>query len=178
MSDNIALIRFSTGWARDGISEDGLPSYRPTIKITKSIPPNTEIHREVEPGEIEEFPGPYELFLKTEGARMIDVTERGFPLSMWPVITPPVFMMLTARDINTVEQLAAMPIRPEQPAEIREVAERARQMIGLMANLGKFEAQLREMTGQRDVLADQVKELSASLSAANALINTLKMKVA
>ncbi len=155
-----------------------MPRYRETVRIIKSVPPYTEIEREAEPIDFEENPGPYQLFLKEAAARGQTPGERGFPLALWPVVSPAMFKMLSARDVYTVEQLAAIGTRPDMPGEFRELVDRAKQMIALSANLGKFEDQLRDMTAQRDVLAEQVKELQASLSAANSLINTLKMTAA
>jgi hypothetical protein len=173
-----ALVRFVPGWAADGISDDGMPRFRETVRIIKSVPPYTEIEREATPSDFEENPGPYQLFLREQEGREMKPGERGFPLALWPVIGPAMFRMLSARNILTVEQLAALVASPDMPGEFREVANRAKQMLAMSDNLGKFEGQLRDMTEQRDVLVEQVKELQASLSAANALVNTLKLKVA
>jgi hypothetical protein len=176
-----ALIRFKPGWAEDGIGEDGLPRYRETVRIVKSVPPHTQVEYEATEQDFEDFPGPYQLFLKEEGARLQRPGERGFPLALWPVVSPAHFKMLADRDITTVEQLAKLTARgadPNMPGEIKELAKRAKDMLDLSENLGKFEAIIRDLTGQRDELVAQVKELQASLSAANALVNTLKMRVA
>lgn len=173
-----ALVRFTAGWALDGVSEDGLPRYRETVRVIKSVPPYTEIEREATQLDFDENHAPYQLFLKEQGARQMQPGERGFPLAMWPVINPAMFKMLADRDILTVEQLAAIAHRNDMPGEFKELADRAKQMLALSDNLGKYEAMLRDVTSQRDVLAEQVKELQSSLSAANALINTLKMKAA
>lgn len=178
--DNIALIRFKEGWAEDGVSEDGLPRYRPTVRIVKSVPPLTQVEYEATERDFEEYPGPYQLFQKEIEARAIEPSQHGFPLALWPVISPAMFKLLTMRDIVTVEQLAKFAGRRDGsvPGNIVEVADRAKQMIALSANLGKFEAQLLDKDRQLEAYAEQVKELQASLSAANALVNTLKMKVA
>ena len=66
------------------------------------------------------------------------------------------------------------------PERTRKVPSRdsAKAMIAMSANVGKFEAMVRDRDAQIDVLKEQVKELSASLSASNALVNNLKMRVA
>lgn len=176
-----ALVRFKSGWAEDGVGEDGLPRYRETIRIVKSVPPLTQVEYEATDRDFDENPGPYQLFLKEEGARLQHPSEAGFPLALWPVISPAMFRMLAARDINTVEQLAKLAGRgsdPNMPGEFKEVADRAKTMIEMSADLGKFEAKIRDITGQRDALVEQVNELKATVSAQNSMINTLKMKVA
>lgn len=173
-----ALVRFAAGWAQDGISEDGLPRYRETIRVTKSVPPYTEIEREATDEDIEENPMPYQMFLREQGARLQQPEEGGFPLALWPVINPAQFKMLSDREIFTIEALAKLAGRtndPHMPGEIKEIAERAKQMIQLSKNLGKFEAMLLDRDGQIAALLEQNKELSATISAQNSLINTLKM---
>jgi len=173
-----ALVRFNAGWAADGVSDDGLPRYRETIRITKSVPPYTEIEREATEQDFEENPGPYDLFKREQAGKGMKPGERGFPLALWPVINPAMFRMLTARDITTVEQLAAQANRTDMPGEFREVAKRAQQMLAMSENLGKYEAIIRDLTGQREALQEQVKELNATVSAQNALIGTLKARAA
>ena len=173
-----ALIRFVEGWAEDGISEDGMPRFRPTVRIIKSIPPFTQVDYEATEQDFADFPYQHQAFLKEHEAREMQPGEAGFPLALWPVISPAIFKMLSARDIVTVEQLAKLAGRTDAPGEIREVADRAKAMLAMSANLGKFETIIRELKGEKEVLTEQVKELGAALSAANAMINTLKMKVA
>jgi len=174
-----ALIRFKEGWALDGTGEDGMPLYRPTVRIVKSVPPLTQVEYEATDLDFEENPHPYQLFLKELGARAQHPGEAGFPLALWPVVSPAQFKLLADRDIFTVEQLAKFAGRRDNtPGEIVELADRAKAMIAMSANVGKFEAMVRDRDAQIDVLKEQVKELSASLSASNALVNNLKMRVA
>jgi hypothetical protein len=175
-----AFVRFIPGWEQDGISEDGLPRFREIVQIIKSVPPFTEVTYVATPLDFEENPGPYQLFQKEEGARLQQPKSEGFPLALWPVVSPAHFKMLVARDITTIEQLAALASRadPTMPGEFKELAQRAKEMLALSANLGKFEAILLDLTGQRDALAEQVVEMRATISAQNSMINSLKMTAA
>lgn len=175
-----ALIRFKEGWAEDGTGEDGLPRYRPTVRIVKSVPPFTQVEYEATQQDFDDYPEPYRLFMKEQGARVQQAGEAGFPLALWPVVSVAQFKMLTDRDITTVEQLAKYAGRRDStmPGDLIELADRARAMMAMSANVGKFEGQLRDRDAQIDVLKEQVRELQASLSAANALVNTLKQRVA
>jgi hypothetical protein len=164
------------GWAEDGTSEDGLPRYRPTVRIIKSVPPFTEVQYEATEIDFDENPGPYQLFLKEQGARLQQPVQDGFPLALWPVITPAQFKMLSARDIFTIEQLAKLRSDPSMPGEFKELVERAQQMLKLSANLGKFEALLRDRDGQIEALTEQVVELRGTISAQNSMINSLKLQ--
>jgi len=170
-----ALIRFVPGWVEEGVSADGLPNYRETVRIIKSVPPYTQVDYEATDADFDENPDPYKLFLKEQGARLQQPSATGFPLALWPVISPAQFKMLAARDISTVEQLAKMRFDPAMPGEFKELIERAKQLLALMANVGKFEAMILERDGQIAVLTEQVKELMATISAQNSMINTLKM---
>jgi cell division protein FtsB len=82
-----------------------------------------------------------------------------------------------ARDIFTVQQLAQLK-GDKLPPAIRELAERARAMIKLQGQTGKYEAIISGLTAERDQLAEQLKEAHQQLSARDAMIDTLKMKVA
>jgi hypothetical protein len=171
-----AIVRFVAGWAEDGTSEDGLPRYRETVRIIKSVPPLTQVQYEATEADFEENPGPYQLFLKEQGARLQQPVQNGFPLALWPVITPAQFKMLTARDINTIEQLAKLRADASMPGEFKELIERAKQMLALSANIGKFEAMIRDRDGQIEALTEQVTELRGTISAQNSMINSLKMQ--
>jgi hypothetical protein len=175
-----ALIRFVPGWAEDGTSEDGLPRYRQTVRIIKSVPPLTQVEYEATDADFDENPGPYQMFVREEGARLQEPKAEGFPLALWPVVNPAHFKMLVQRGITTIEQLSALAARndPSMPGEFKELAARAKQMLALSSNIGKFEAMLLDITGQRDALNEQVAELRATISAQNSLINTLKMNAA
>jgi len=173
-----ALVRFTQGWAEDGVSDDGLPRYRETVRIIKSVPPYTQVEYEATEQDFEENPGPYQLFLKEQGGRHLQPQNDGFPLALWPVISPAHFKMLAARDIVTIEQLAKLASRADMPGEFKELAQRAKEMIALSSELGKFEAILRDKDGQITALKEQVGELNATVSAQNSMINTLKMTAA
>lgn len=169
-----ALIRFTAGWAADGVSEDGMPRYRETIRITKSIPPYTEVEYEATEQDFSDYPGPFEVFQRTQQAIKIEPGQAGFPLALWPVISPAMFKMLTAREVFTVEQLAKLSTRSDMPGDFKELAERAKQMIALSANVGQYEAMIRDLNGQIDALKEQAAELRATVSAQNSKIAALQ----
>jgi len=176
-----ALVRFNAGWAEDGISSDGLPRYRETVRVTKSVPPFTEVEYEATEQDFADNPGPYQMFQKEQGARSQAATQTGFPLALWPVVSPAQFKALAARGISTIEQLTALAGKrgdDGMPGEFKELAERATQMLALSSNIGKFEAMIRDLEGRCDALTEQNAELRATISAQNSLINTLKMTAA
>lgn len=173
-----ALVRFVTGWAPDGISDDGLPRFRETIRIIKSIPPLTEIEREAEPRDFEDNPGPWQLFEKEQASRSLEPGQKGFPLALWPAVGPAMLRMLSARDIVTVEALAAAATRSDMPADFVEIAKRAKAMLALSENLGKYEEMIRDRDGQLAALNEQVVEMRGTISAQNSMINALKAKAA
>jgi hypothetical protein len=178
MEQSQALVRFVAGWAEDGISEDGLPRYRETVRIIKSVPPLTEVQYEATEADFDENPGPYQAFQKEQAARGQQPEEAGFPLALWPVISPAQFKALVARGVNTIEQLAKLRSDLDTPGEFKGLIERAKQMLSLSANIGKFEAMLLDRDGQITALTEQVVEMRGTISAQNSLINTLKLKAA
>ena len=173
-----ALVRFVAGWVKDGVSDDGLPRYRDTVRIIKSVPPLTEVQYEATEADFDENPGPYQAFTKLQEARMQLPEEAGFPLALWPVISPAQFQSLVARGIYTIEQLAKVRSDPGTPGEFKELVERAKQMLALSSNIGKFEAMLLDRDGQIAALVEQTAEMKSTISAQNSLINTLKLKAA
>jgi hypothetical protein len=174
-NDNIAIINFIEGWEQDGVGVDGLPMFRPVVKIRKSVPPLTEVEYVATEEDFAEFPLPYQRFLKEQGSRRPEV--EGYPLALWPVISPSDFKVLAARDIVTVEQLAKIADRRDTstvPAPIVELAKRAKQMIELQGQVGKFEALITDLVSQRDQIAADLKEANATITAQNSLINNMR----
>jgi hypothetical protein len=174
-TDNIAIITFTEGWEEDGVGPDGLPLFKEVIKIIKAVPPLTRVEYVATPEDFEEFPGPYQLFRKQQGARRPEV--KGYPLALWPVISPAEFQMLSARDIVTVEQLAQIANKRGDatvPAAIIELAKRAKKLVELQGSIGKFEAVINQLTGERDEMAAQLKEANATIAAQNQMINTMR----
>ena len=182
MSDTPTLVRFSSGWERDGNGPDGLPLYRETVRVRMDRPPFLSIEREAEEIDIVDHPGPYELYQKTCEARKAIV---GYPLAMWPVCLPHIFQMCAARDIHTVEQLAQLVSKKKRaeaaktmPPEILEVADRAVHMVELHAKAGQYEELVNTMQGQLDAMKEQYAEAISTISAQKALIDTLRLKAA
>jgi hypothetical protein len=173
-----ALIRFTAGWVEEGVSTDGLPRFRDTVRIIKSVPPYTQVEYEATEADFDDNPMQYQAFLREQGARLQAPAEGGFPLALWPVISPAQFKMLTARDITTIEQLSKLRPDTAMPGDLKELVERAKQMLALSANLGKFEAMIRDRDGQIAALTEQVVELRGTVSAQNALINTMRVTAA
>lgn len=177
MSDNPTLARFSSGWTEDGISKDGLPHYRETTIITLARPPYLRIEREATDDDFHTYSGPYELFLKEQRSKKTVPSQAGFPLSMWAVVSAAELAMLAAREVYTIEQLAKLAIRRTDdgmPGELRQLAERAKKMIDMSKEVGRFEAMIAEKDGQIEALADQVKELRLTIKQQEGIINGLK----
>lgn len=177
MSDNIAIIRFVKDYVEDGVSADGLPHYSDSVKIIKSVPPHTQVDYVATENDFAEFPLAYELFQKEQKAMKQTPTEGGgFPLALWPVVTAAELRMLSARDITTIEQLARLADRgdPNMPGEIRELAERAKQMARLSKEIGQFEEIIRKRDGEIEVLKEQLTELRSGINQRDAMILALK----
>lgn len=175
-NDNIAIIAFVEGWELDGTGPDGLPLFREVVTIRKSVPPLTEVSYVATPEDFEEYPEPYKLFQKQREGRAPGVA--GYPLALWPAISPAEFKNCAARGIHTVEQLAPLANRrsggTEVPASIIELAKRAKKLIELQGSVGKFEAVINQLTAERDQLAEELKQAASTISAQNALINQMR----
>src|SRR4029077_11918903 len=180
MSDAPTLVRFFTGWERDGNGPDGLPLYRETTRVRMDRPPYLSIEREAEEADIIDHPGPYELYQKTVKARKQIV---GYPLALWPACPPHIFEMCAVRDIHTVEQLAQLVAKKRRaevdqtpPPDIIEIADRAAKMIDLQSKAGQYEELVTGLQGQVEALKEQLAEAVTTISAQKTLIETLKLK--
>jgi septal ring factor EnvC (AmiA/AmiB activator) len=174
MPDEIdALVKFTDGWEQDGVGKDGLPIYRPALRITLSKPPYLQIEREATDDDRETFAEQYRLYEKTHAAK---VEVSGYPLAMWPAISAAEFQMCAQRGIATVEQLAALAGKKgvDAPAQITEIAQRAKRMVELQKETGRHEARIHELEAEVAALSAELKECHAQMSAQNALINTLR----
>jgi hypothetical protein len=182
MSDTPTLVRFSTGWERDGNGPDGLPLYRETTRVRMDRPPYLSIEREAEEADIADHPGPYEMYRKTCEARKAIV---GYPLALWPACPPHIFQMCAVRDIHTVEQLAQLVGKKRRaeavktmPPDVIEIADRAVKMMELHSKAGQYEAIVTDLQGQLDAMKEQFTEAIATISAQKTLIETLRLKAA
>lgn len=181
MSDTPTLVLFESGYAEDGIGDDGLPIYRETVIIQLDRPPLLSIRRTATEDDFDNYPQQFKLFTKQQAARKPgDATEDGYPLAFWSVPTASELKMCIDRDIVTVQQLAGLLKRDtgKVPAQIIELARRAQKMIELSGKLGKFEKVITGLEREREVLQEQIKECHATISAQNAMIDTLKLRVA
>jgi hypothetical protein len=182
MSDTPTLVRFYTGWERDGSGPDGLPLFRETTRVRMDRPPYLSIEREAEDADITDHPGPYELYRKSCEARKTVV---GYPLALWPACPPHIFEMCAVRDIHTVEQLAQVVSRKRRaeavktvPPDIIEIADRAVKMMELHGKAGQYEAIVSDLEGQLAAMKEQFAEAITTISAQKALIDTLRLKAA
>lgn len=178
MNDTPTLVKFHMGYIEDGIGRDGLPLYRNQLMIVLDRPPLLRLQRPATDADIEDYPGPYSVFQKQQAA--IDQSaEEGYPLVMWPACTAPLFQMLSARGISTVEALAKLAGRggkeDTMPAELRELAQRAVKLISMQKDVGKFEAIIREKDGEIEALKEQVDEAVKTISTQKAIIDRLKL---
>lgn len=180
MSDTPTLVRFYSGWARDGNGPDGLPCYRETVHIRLDRPPFLSVEREAEEIDITDHPQPYELYKKTCEARRAIV---GYPLALWPACLPHIFQMCAARDIHTVEQLAQLVAKKRRsetvktvPADVIELADRAARMIELQSKAGQYEELVTDLQGQVEAMKEQLVEAVTTIASQKTLIETLKLK--
>jgi hypothetical protein len=182
MSESPTLVRFYTGWERDGNGPDGLPLYRETTRVRMDRPPYLSVEREAEEVDILDHPGPYEMYQKTCEARKEIV---GYPLALWPACPPHIFQMCAVRDIHTVEQLAQTVSKKRRaeaaktmPPDILEVADRAVKMIELHGKAGQYEEIVTDLQNQLAAIQEQFQEAIATIAAQKTLIDALRLKAA
>ena len=179
MADEIdALVTFYETWQEDGIGSDGLPLFKEVVMIRLAKWPQTQVEYVATDEHIgnPQFREAWDLFQKKRKGR--DFSVAGYPLAMWPVISPAQLQMLLARDIVTVEQLAALRKGDDVLPEIRELSQRAKKLIELQGKTGKFEAIINDLTAQRDAIVEQLKEAQGTISAQNSMIAMLQASAA
>lgn len=180
MSDTPTLVRFFSGWERDGNGPDGLPLYRETVRVQMDRPPFLSLERVADEQDIADHPGPYELYQKTCEARKTIV---GYPLALWPACPPHIFQMCAARDIHTVEQLAQTINKKRRadaaksmPPDVVELAERALKMVELHAKAGQYEEIVSSLEARLTAMKEQFDEAVSTIAAQKTLIDTLRLK--
>jgi hypothetical protein len=178
MSNHPALITFYQGWAdTGGISPDGMPLYADTVMIRLERPPLLSLQRQATKQDFIDHPEEYDAF-KAIAKATRNVGDEGYPLVYWPAATAAEIQMLAVRKIDTVEDLATYAGNRDLPGQLADLALRAERMLDMQKNFGKYEAMLHERDGEIAELNGQVLDLRQSLSAANSLIETLKLRVA
>jgi septal ring factor EnvC (AmiA/AmiB activator) len=144
--------------------------------ITLAKPPHLKLERVADEQDIENFPGPYKLYVNTKQTKK---TTTGYPLAMWPAIDAAEFEMCAQRGIATVEQLAAVSNKKnDQPPQIVELVARAKRLVELQKNVGKFEAVIRDLEGQLGAVSAELKEARETIAAQSTIIEQLKPKAA
>jgi hypothetical protein len=181
MTDAPTLVRFYMGWHHGGETDPktGLPHYRRQLMIRLERPPYLSITRVADEQDQMEFEAPYKLFQKEDqGRKQTD----GYPLAYWPACDEGMLQMLAGHDIFTVEDLARLSARRADqtiPPEIRELAMRAQQMIGMQKDTGKFEAIITTKDAELAAYKEQVADLERTVAAMKDTIEMLKkMKAA
>jgi hypothetical protein len=179
MADTPTLARFVHGYVLDGTSPDGLPLYRDIVQIYLSRPPYLEVTREATEQDQADYAHPWQLFQREEKGRKVDARE-GYPLVMWPAVSPSEVRMCADREIYTVEQLAQLAVKAgaEIPAQIVELAKRAKRMIELSRETGRHEARVTELEGQIGALREENNELKAKNEAQRITIGTMAARQA
>ena len=145
MSDNIALIRFVTGWVEDGVAEDGLPRYRETVKIIKTRA--AADRRSTDRGDRGGFRGLRRAPTRCSRRSRRRASSAGRRRRL------PAGAVAGGRRRRAEDAVGAATSSPSSsspscadaatttmPGEIRELAERAKQMIALAKEIGQFEA--------------------------------------
>ena len=179
MSDFPALVHFYEGWAdHHEVSTDGFPVYQNTVMIQIERPPLLKLNREANRDDFANYPDEYAAFKTINRGRDGSVSEQGYPLVMWPVLTPADIQIFAARGIYTVEELAKLAGRRDMPPDLTALALRAERMMDMQQNFGKYDIMLAERDAQLKEVVEQLKEARATISAQNAMIDTLKMRVA
>jgi hypothetical protein len=179
MSDFPALVHFYEGWAdHHEVSSDGFPVFQNTVMIQIERPPLLKLNREANRDDFLTYPEEYEAFKTIHRGREAGVSEQGYPLVMWPVLTPADIQIFAARGIYTVEALAKLAGRRDMPPALSELALRAERMMDMQQNFGKYDIMLAERDAQLKEVVEQLKEARSTISAQNAMIDTLKMRVA
>jgi vacuolar-type H+-ATPase subunit I/STV1 len=178
MSETATLARFDDGWELNGIGKDGMPLYRSVLKITFERPPLYGLTQLATDEDIANYAEPYKLFQKEQAARK-PASEDGYPLAYWPVPNAAEFKMLADRDIVTVQQLAKLVSKKhELPPQLVELAERAKAMVELHKEVGKYEAIINGLTGERDALSEQLRETQLTIQNLEAQVNALRARTA
>jgi hypothetical protein len=180
MTETPTLCRFVLGYEPDGVSNDGLPAFKESVRIYLSRPPYLEVDRVANDGDFTDHPHAYQQFLKEQEGRKLD-GRSGYPLAMWPAAAPHEVKMCAARDITTVEQLAAYATRgnlSEVPPDIIELAKRAKKMVELSKATGKHEAKITELEGMIGALREQNNELRRENEALNLSLGQLRARPA
>ena len=164
MADTPTLVRFLSGSELVGSGDDGMPLYRDIILIRLDRPPYLSVQRTATDEDFAEHPQSFALFQKEQAAQMTTYAE-GYPLNLWAAVNPAALNMLAARDIVTVEQLAKLnPKDQRMPAEIRELAERAAQLVKLQAGAAKYEVLLRERDGRIEAMKEEISDLRKAVA--------------
>lgn len=175
MSDTPTLARFYASWKHGGTGTDGMPVYYETIMIRLDRPPYLSVQREAEQVDYDDHPQAFEMFKREQASRKVTLAE-GYPLTLWPACTEPLFKMLADRDVHTVEQLAKLAKKQDMPAELKELADRAVKLVELQKGPGKYEELLRARDGKIRALEETIDDQKKTIMGQQSLIEGLQKR--
>jgi len=174
MAETPTLVRFYSGWETAGQGSDGMPLYMENIMVRLDRPPYLSVTRVAEEEDFHNHPMAFEMFQKEQSARKQTYTE-GYPLALWPAVNEAEFKMLADRDIVTVEQLSKLKGR-DLPPVLKELADRAAQLVKLQGGAAKFEELLKDRDGRIAALEEQVKDASITIASLKTQVDALRVR--
>ena len=175
------LVRFFSGWERDGNGPDGLPLFRETIRVRMDRPPYLSIEREAEEDDITDHPGPYELYKKTcearkDHRRLSAGAVARLSSAYFPDVRRARHPHCRAAGADWSPRSAAAEAVKTMPPDVIELADRAVKMIELHGKAGQYEELVTDLQGQLEAMKEQFTEAVSTISAQKTLIETLRLK--
>lgn len=158
------MVRFYYSPVKTGQDENGVPVYSDVVFVQITMDPTNTVDRKAKESDFERFPDQYNYFLKSTAA--YEPIEGKVPLEMWPMATPADVANLKARNIRTVEDLAAASgdLIKRMPPSVVTLVQSARNYLSMAGSVNKDSKQADKLINENAMLREEVALLKAEIA--------------
>jgi hypothetical protein len=151
------LVTFYNRPVQAGVGEDGLPLFQDRVYVKIARDMTNTVDRAATEEDYERFPLAWKHYQKKSRPAELG----GFPLEMWPTLTPSEVAMLKARDVFTVQQFAAIGKQNARgmPPALAEKQRLAVEYIAVAGDANAVTEKLQDLKAKLDMLTEENKQL-------------------
>jgi len=159
------FVKFYYAPAKSGEDESGIPVYTDAVFVQITMDPTNTVDRKARDSDFERFPEQYEYFLKANAK--YEPIENQVPLEMWAMCTPADVANLRARNIRTVEALAAVSadMIKKMPPSVSSLVESAKNYLSMAGSVNKNSEKADRLIQENANLREEVGVLKAQIAA-------------
>lgn len=159
------MVRFYYSPVKTGQDENGVPVYSDVVFVQITMDPTNTVDRKAKESDYERFPDQYEYFKKSMAR--YEPIENKVPLEMWSMCSPADVQNLKARNIRTVEDLAAASgdLVKRMPPAVAALVGLAKNYMTMAGSVNKDSQMANKLISENANLREEIGVLKAEIAA-------------